>query len=1563
MKKNFWALFALLCILLFEVTAQADYLDLPEMIKEIEAEAFMGDTSIDSVYLPEGLETIGSHAFAYSSVEWIYMPESLTYIAPDAFEGCENLEGYGPDGTYACNYFTEHEFPYERDVWVDDFLIISWEGEDWVVDGYYGKDRNITIPSTFGNGKMVTSISSYFHSGNINSVFIETGIKRIEDDAFARCPLLKKVNIPQSVEYIGDSVFSNSGIITISCEPGSYAENWANLHGIMIDEWSLESEENASDLNDFVFNPLSDTTCEVTDYLGNDPIVNIPQFDADGRTVIAISGGYGYYPEKKHIKLVLPDTIEQINQLFPSCYIFQLYISKSVSFIDANFRANSGCSSVIVSEENKNYEVFNQGLYDTRNSALVFQFDSDNYAVNIREGTRILGEWSINCGFLDEGIDVVLPESLEVIERYAFSTKVKSVDIPKNVYYIGEIPFVHLGYDGFEEKITLSPQNPYFEIYDGCLYSIEDSRLICALTDQDSFTIREGTTSISTWAFGYLKNCKSISIPETVNYIGFLAFGQCSPDLELIVQPGSYAETYAIEENLPYNSATEQNITGAFSVDSISINSGEKKQVAGSATANNDVFSRVTLTINGYNIEGDDSDRYATVNLSGLGLHEINLADYPAFSLDTTRAPLNVPGTYTVNLWAKAERSDTGVLLDSMTVTVESADNSITGTIEGETLQLNLGESALLFGNVTSSVLDIQQVRLSVSGWTNGNGNDVYSYDDFSGHYTKTVDLQYWLAFLLDTDKTPFNMPGTYTVILSANAVGQSSFTELDSITVTVVGENVEKPIITFPANDHDNVEYGAIPLTWQAVTGAKYYMVSLRDLDTDQLLVYHADVGSDTEMRLSNEYFHDDHDYRVAIGAAVPENNGSGEAIRWSERIFHVLPEVEDPECYFTINVYQAGEFETTITKNGRVLIPRDGTTLHGVADCKVIITQYIEGQDEEKFIEEVYTNQSGTARTTQMTVGEKYTISYVKDNMTFFTQYTTTVTQSGENIINGYCYADGYTIPQERPFQQIPSVRPKGLYAEYFAFTDKKDTFAPENKRNETIIKNNLSYNWKSIKKRSVFSILEQYEYDDTNHKGAVLSTVNFVEEKFAAMFNGYIQLGGNGSGNPKPYKFRVTGDDGVSIEIEANDYIKDSAKDWGKVWLVKHSATASFGQNTFEDGTVIRLMVKYYNDSGDANLKLEYSHDVEDRNGNRSTWYPVPADWFYAGSRQVWITDATGIQTLYQMRKDKVIGKLENYAKTTTKGFINDIINSTIGSVVDDGFQSLLSEIGFDQFDNNNFVHNMLEKMVNNVENKLTRSIYGAVAGKLAGTASNESLWREIYEKLAGSMDISQIDKKDLFSKGFDTFLMYDQARTYMKGKASHALFWDDLNLITDLYVSGGSDNIKDADQLYPQRNVDMLAFFETEDEINSRKRQEFVEDVQSASKEAKNAIDLAKKGYKLISDLKKEANVSAATLSLIYAEQGQTWLDNKFYEAAMQADPDWLFYQHVSNPFGEDSRAVLEEKLMYDYDWKMAPAILAEIQGENLEVLLYQETLAMTLDAVKNEYVKVGKTLLK
>ena len=80
---------ALLVIMLFSMrcTAFADTLTLPDGLREIEAEAFYGDTALDEVVIPYGVTSIGSRAFAYSSVRQIVIPATVTELAEDAFVG------------------------------------------------------------------------------------------------------------------------------------------------------------------------------------------------------------------------------------------------------------------------------------------------------------------------------------------------------------------------------------------------------------------------------------------------------------------------------------------------------------------------------------------------------------------------------------------------------------------------------------------------------------------------------------------------------------------------------------------------------------------------------------------------------------------------------------------------------------------------------------------------------------------------------------------------------------------------------------------------------------------------------------------------------------------------------------------------------------------------------------------------------------------------------------------------------------------------------------------------------------------------------------------------------------------------------------------------------------------------------------------------------------------------------------------------------------------------------------------------------------------------------------
>ena len=57
----------------------------PSHVKVVGESMFEGDTSIENVVLPEGVEEIGSRAFADSSLKAIYLPSTLKTVAPDAF--------------------------------------------------------------------------------------------------------------------------------------------------------------------------------------------------------------------------------------------------------------------------------------------------------------------------------------------------------------------------------------------------------------------------------------------------------------------------------------------------------------------------------------------------------------------------------------------------------------------------------------------------------------------------------------------------------------------------------------------------------------------------------------------------------------------------------------------------------------------------------------------------------------------------------------------------------------------------------------------------------------------------------------------------------------------------------------------------------------------------------------------------------------------------------------------------------------------------------------------------------------------------------------------------------------------------------------------------------------------------------------------------------------------------------------------------------------------------------------------------------------------------------------
>ena len=139
------------------------------------------------------------------------------------------------------------------------------------------------------------------------------------------------------------------------------------------------------------------------------------------------------------------------------------------------------------------------------------------------------------CSYLTE---VSLPSSITSIGKQAFFLSgIRSISLPSSLTSIGDSAFTNcwiLKNISIPESVTFIGAGAF----GGC----------CSL---ETISIPNGVTSIGDGTFWACTALTSISIPDSVTFIGENAFGEC-PNLTLTVSAGSYAETYAKENNISY---------------------------------------------------------------------------------------------------------------------------------------------------------------------------------------------------------------------------------------------------------------------------------------------------------------------------------------------------------------------------------------------------------------------------------------------------------------------------------------------------------------------------------------------------------------------------------------------------------------------------------------------------------------------------------------------------------------------------------------------------------------------------------------------------------------------------------------------------------------------------------------------------------------------------------------------------------------------------------------------------------------------------------------------------
>lgn len=216
-----------------------------DSVEEIEDEAFSGSSCCDLMMTTESnLKVIGKGAFQNGKAlaQWVevmsYNEDNGHYIKCGTFETPNKLKEIA-------DYSFSSAFTNDQNVFFPT-LEVS-EGIQRIGKGAFEKNEYVlyvNLPQTLneiGEGAFegCTKLEKLVFKEN-------SAINKIGKNAFKNCPYLTSIVIPSSVTEIGDNAF-DKGTITLQVEQGSYAALWASENGYSY-QYS-DAEEDTSWLN------------------------------------------------------------------------------------------------------------------------------------------------------------------------------------------------------------------------------------------------------------------------------------------------------------------------------------------------------------------------------------------------------------------------------------------------------------------------------------------------------------------------------------------------------------------------------------------------------------------------------------------------------------------------------------------------------------------------------------------------------------------------------------------------------------------------------------------------------------------------------------------------------------------------------------------------------------------------------------------------------------------------------------------------------------------------------------------------------------------------------------------------------------------------------------------------------------------------------------------------------------------------------------------------------------------------------------------------------------------
>lgn len=446
-----------------------------------------------------------------------------------------------------CDYTTYDELPSVGHDYVKTWDLCSRCGEIKASEG-------LAFTSNGDGTCYVTGIGSCTSSQIVIPKYSDTGDKviGIGDDAFSESPIayrhhLKKIYIPETVEYIGSyaffgckglsSVILNEGLKEI----GGSAFMWCEMMTIDLPESLVKIAPQAF-------------------YASSLRSVTIPK-----NVELIGDGAFGYCGYLTNI--VVDEENKYYSSLDGNLYnkdhteLLQYSIAKSVGIFEIPDSVVTIGNSAFYRAEKLNEVVVPSSVITIEDGA----FSSSNIShIVLPDSVKTIGDSVFS--YCDRLYDISLGNGIEAIGSGAFSNcgSIDYINIPASVIYIGDYVF-----DGCSEleRIVVDVNNSRYYSVDGVLFDREESAIIrCPEGYAESVvTIPEGIERIEYGAFSRCSNLTEVVIPVGVYYIGQQAFWGCAnlisvniPETVDSMLPNAFVEcpnltVYCDFEARPYN--------------------------------------------------------------------------------------------------------------------------------------------------------------------------------------------------------------------------------------------------------------------------------------------------------------------------------------------------------------------------------------------------------------------------------------------------------------------------------------------------------------------------------------------------------------------------------------------------------------------------------------------------------------------------------------------------------------------------------------------------------------------------------------------------------------------------------------------------------------------------------------------------------------------------------------------------------------------------------------------------------------------------------------------------